>query len=463
MSRYKLSLLSLAASLASLPGVSFSAFDTATPFIDDTKLGGKLRTVYYNVEDTYDKDQGRKPYRAGAWTGAAQVNLQSGYFEEILAVGASVYGVAKLSYDSDKFKDSYQLLKGDGDKEKGFSKLGQVWIDLKFGQEKAVFNGHAKIGRQSLYAGLISSSGSRSVPSTWQGVNFEASLYQINFKVAYVDKMSLRNEDEFNDLTNFENKKIDYIIGGEVGHTFSLSNDQTLKLKYRNAFSKDFLQAHNGDISWSIPLAEKTRLTLGGMLYYTKENGNLWTGDVWGKKSFDKDATAGNLNATLDVGGWSFEAAVSTFKAEAKTAMLKEGKSYAAPAVYYYDLGKNTHGIWGVPTSGFAEDMLYDGETAWKLGFSYDFTTLGAKGLQLGYAYHYGTGMKVTDRNGDKKKVSEYEHDVFIKYAFPEEILKGLEFKLKYGMYRNDKELREAISKEESDLRVWLDYNFTLL
>ena len=134
-----------------------------------------------------------------------------------------------------------------------------------------------------------------------------------------------------------------------------------------------------------------------------------------------------------------------------------------APAVYYYDLGRNTHGIWGVPTSGFAEDMLYDGETAWKLGVSYDFTFLGAKGLKLGYAYHCGSGMKVTDSRGNKKDVSEYEHDVFIQYAFPQEMLKGLEFKLNYGMYRNDKELREAISKEENDLRVWLDYNFILL
>ena len=301
--------------MACLPNVSVSAPDTGTPFIDDAKLGGKLRTVYYNVENTYDKDQGKRPYRAGAWTGAAQVNLQSGYLEDILSVGASFYGVAKLSYDKDKFKHSYQLLL-DG-KEEGFSKLGQAWVDLKFGRDKEVFNGHVKVGRQSLYVGLISSSGSRSVPSTWQGINFEASLYLTDFKLAYVDKMSLRNEKDFNELTNFDGRKIDYIAGGEIGHTFPLSNDQTLKLRYRNAFSKDFLQAHNGDISWTIPLAEDTRLTLGGMLYYTKENGNLWTGEVWGEKSFDKDATAGNLNATLDIDGWSFEAAVSKFKAEA--------------------------------------------------------------------------------------------------------------------------------------------------
>ena len=96
-------------------------------------------------------------------------------------------------------------------------------------------------------------------------------------------------------------------------------------------------------------------------------------------------------------------------------------------------------------------------------GVGYDFSSLGAKGLKLGYRFHYGSGMEVVDRLGKKKSVSEHEHDMHINYAFPDEILKGLFFNLEYGMYRNDEELRQAISKEENDLRVWLDYNFVLL
>ena len=441
---------------------------TGMPFIDDGAIDGKFRTVYYDIENTYNKDQGVKPYRAGAWSGGLHLNVRSGYLNDLFAVGGSFYGAAKLHYDKDRFKDSYQLLKTDKNgKQEGFSKLGQAWFELKCEQEGNPFSGRLKVGRQLLYTGLISSSGSRTVPSTWEGVNLNTRLYETQFKFAWVNKISLRNEDKFNRIENFNGRKIDYILAAELAHTFDLPNQQSLELKYRNAFSKSFLQAHNAEINWKTPLSETMNLRLGGIVFHTRKGGNLWTGEVWGKKSFDDKATAGNLNATLTVGSWSFDTAVSTFKAESKTLKFRVGNGalYAAPAVYYYDLGKNTHGIWGIPTSPFAEDMLYDGETVWMAGVSYDFSSLGAKGLHLGYGYYYGSGMDVivSDKKNSKKVgVCENEHDIWIQYIFPQKALKGLEFKLKYGIYRNDRELMKAINKEENDLRVWLDYNFVI-
>ena len=451
-------------SLSSCLLCSTSGFaNTGTPFIDDGAIDGKIRTVYYDVENTYSKDQGTKPYRKGAWTGGLHLNVRSGHLGDILAIGGSFYGAAKLHYDKDKFGDSYQLLKSKNGKEEGFSKLGQAWVELKYEQENEPFSGRLKIGRQQLYTGLISSSGSRTVPSTWQGVNLNTKICDTDFKVAYVNEMSLRNENKFNKIENFDGRKIDYIVGAELSHTFDLPNKQTLELKYRNVFSKSFLQAHNAEINWKTPLAQDMDLRLGGMVFYTREDGNLWTGEVWGEKSFDDKATAGNLNATLTVGSWNFDAAVSSFKAESKTHKFKQDGMYAAPSVYYYDLGKNTHGVLGMPTSPFAEDMLYDGETVWMVGFGYDFSSLGATGLRAGYGYYYGSGMDVISKQDNRKiGVSENEHDIWVRYAFPREILKGLEFKLHYGIYRNDKELMQAINKEENDLRVWLDYNFVI-
>lgn len=106
--------------------------------------------------------------------------------------------------------------------------------------------------------------------------------------------------------------------------------------------------------------------------------------------------------------------------------------------------------------------MIYDGETVWMIGASYDFSTLGVQGLELGYSLHYGSGMEVKKATGAKKSTSEYENDFHIVYKFPQPQLKGMKFKLKYGIYRNDEDLRKAINKQENDLRVWLDYNFTL-
>ncbi len=465
VSGFKKSLLPGAISMAMVMMVNANASND-NQFLDDAHLNGKLRTVYYNVEDIYDKSQGKKPYRAGAWTGALHVNLQSGYLGDFLAIGGSAYGVVKLRMDKNKFSNAYQLLDENND---GFAKLGQLWADLKFSNDDHLpaeqqFSGHVKIGRQLLYNGLISSSGSRSVPSTWQGINFNGTVNNLKLGLAWVDKMSLRNEDNFNDLVNFNDGnpgRIDYIIGGEITYTFNLADDSNLTLKYRNAFSKDFLQAHNGDLSWEKPLGDALELELGAKYYRTKKDGDLWNGSAWYKPAFDDNATAVNLNGSLSFMAWRFYGAVSKFRA--RTSQRKYSSAgFAPPGVYYYDFGKNTHGIWDLPTSAFAEDMIYDNETVWMLGLDYSFEALGAQGLTMGYAYHYGSGMEVTEKNtGRKKSVAENEHDIHVNYAFPEP-LKGLKFKLEYGRYRNDLALRQAVSKEENDLRIWLDYNFTI-
>lgn len=56
-----------------------------------------------------------------------------------------------------------------------------------------------------------------------------------------------------------------------------------------------------------------------------------------------------------------------------------------------------------MPTSPFAEDMLYDGETVWMAGLGYDFSLLGAKGLRAGYGYYYASGMDVISKKGGRK------------------------------------------------------------
>ena len=290
---------------------------TGYSFIDDISLTGKLRTVNYYVENTYQHDHSDQypKYAAGAWTAGLQVNMETGYLKDFLALGGSFYGVAKINMDDKKMKDSYQLLDKNNE---GFTKAGQLYAELKYGDKKKdLIVGNFKIGRQLLYTGLISSSGSRSIPSTWQGYNLSTKIYGTDFKLAYVDKMSLRNESEFNSIESFIlGKKIDYIMGGEIGYTFDLTKVQTLHLKYRNAFSKDFLQAHNGFARWTIPFSETTALNLEGQYYYTKKDGDLWNGTAWGKPAFKDDASAGSLSAKFDLDSWSFQLAVTHIKAE---------------------------------------------------------------------------------------------------------------------------------------------------
>ena len=450
MHSFKKSALTCAVAALTL-GSQFASADFSK-FYEDASVSGKLRTTYYDIEKSDRVDTTTKAKKdnstAGAWTGGIMVDAKSGYAWDVIGFDASFYGVTKLDMKEDN-SSSNQLL---NDANEGFGKIGQAYIKVKLGNDD--LNGNFKAGRQGIYNGLISSSGSRTVPSTWQGYNLTGNAYGVSYGLAYVDQMSLRNEAGFHKLENFDGKRIDYVAGAQLGYKVA-----GLDLLYRYAKSKDFLQAHNAKIGYTFDLAEDTSLTVDTRYFVTKENGNLWTGYTnWGgavtdgnykatDATFDDKAENLSLNAKLAMNDWTFVAAVSKTKAESKAGIGK----------YYYDFGKNTHGIWDVETSAFGEDFMYDGEVAYKIGGQYDFASLGAKGLTVGYFFHYGHGMKAN--NGDK--VAENEHDLLVTYAFQQEQLKGLSFKMKYGLYNNDKALRDTIGYgQRNDLRVWLDYKF---
>ncbi|USE34760.1 OprD family outer membrane porin [Endozoicomonas sp. SCSIO W0465] len=447
----------------SLSLFNFSAHgDAAATDAQLLELDGKLRTVFYNVDNLETNK------RTGAWTTALWLDGQITPLTDDLVLGAGFFSVARLELaDSDgcSSRCSYQLL---NDANEGFAKLGQAYVRLQVPlseSDKDLVS--LTIGRQILKTGLISGSSSRSVPSSWQGYNLKMAAGNLQLGLALVNRMSLRNQAGFHRLTNFpeqnpeQNQVIDYIIGGEVFYRMPVLADSELFLAYRNGFAKDYLQAHNLDVLLTTFLDSGRDLSLGVRYFHTEKDGDLWQGTGWGGSPlFDDYASVINVHGRLSMpSGWSFDAAISHYNA--RSSVLKYGISgYAPPGSYYYDLGANTHGFWNIHTNGIAEDMMYDGETVMKAGITYDFSSFGIKGLNAGYAFHYGSGMRVTTSEQRQVRVSEYEHDVFMVWYLPEPLPKGLTFKLKFGLYHNDPALRQAINKEENDLRIWLDYDF---
>lgn len=421
----------------------------SSSFYEDASISGKLRTTYYDIEksDRVNTATGaaKNSSTSGAWTAGLWIDAKSGYAWNIIGFDASVYGSTKLYMDENNSHNN-QLL---NDENEGISKVGQAYVKMKFGDKD--FGAKFNAGRQIIYNGLISSSGSRSLPSSWQGYNLMGNAYGIQYGFAYVDKMSLRNYAGFDTLENFDGKQIDYVMGGQLRYKAN-----GLELLYRNGFSKNFLQAHNVKVGNTFELNDDTNLTVDARYFITKEDGDLWTGYAnWSnansrnttEATFDDKAQQLSLNAKLAMNDWTFVAAVSHTKAESEGNLGK----------YYYDFGKNTHGIWDSETSAFGEDFMYDGETAFKVGGEYDFGNMGIKGLVMGYSFHYGSGMKA---NNDES-VSEHEHDFSVVYSFQQDALKGLRYKLEYGIYNNDDALRNTIGHgKRNDLRTWLDYKF---
>ncbi len=421
--------------------VSSTVHADLSQLIREGSLTGKLRTTYFDIDKkNYLSHSNTKT--AGAWTGSLMLDAKSGYAWDIIGFDASFYGVQKFHMPIDNERErggggSKELL---NDSNKGGAKLGQAYVKAKLGDDAV--GGQLRVGRQLIYNALVSSSRSRSVPSTWFGYNLVGTIDAIDYGLVYVDQMSLRNQAGFHRLENFHNQPIDRIVGAQVGY-----NAHGVKLQYRNAFSKDFLKAHNGTIGYTLDLADKTQLTVDARYYITKKDGHLWNNVAWGNPAFDDKAENTSLNAQLAIMDWAFVASVSKTRAKSSLGLGR----------YYYDFGKNTHGIWDVTTSAFAEDFIYDDEQAYTVGGQYDFAGMGFNGLTLGYFFTYGKDIALP--NGEKGR--EYEHDFLVVYTFRENCLKGLSFKTKYGLYKNNHSLCEEIQYgKRNDLRVWLDYTF---
>lgn len=428
MHSFKKSVLTSAIAALTL-GAQFASANVSQ-FIDDASLSGKVRAVSRESKESDLGTPGTKTY--GAFAGGLALDAKSGYAWDVIGFDASFYGATKFDMNA-KNEDNGSLLTK---KNEGFGKLGQAYVKVKLGNDD--LGALLKAGRQRISTGLVSGSGSRAVPSSWQGYVLTGNAADVTFGLAYADKVSQRNQAGFEDINNGKGKKIDYVAGGELGYS-----KDGLALTYRNGISKDYLEAHNVRVAYTLPLSEGSDLTVGSSYYTIKKDGNLWTAS-----KFDKKAKTLSLDAKLTLDELTLTAAVTRASA-AKAGSLGQ---------YYGDFGdNNAYGDWSVGTAGTVNDFDYDGETAWSAGASYDFSGLGVQGLSAGYTFRYGSGMKVAGEN-----LSESEHDLNLSYAFQQDSLKGLSLSAEYGLYKtSDKALRKANGYGKAKaLNVYLDYNF---
>lgn len=458
MSRLHSSLLSCAVALFSLPVMASHSYDS---FISDAKIDGKVQTVFFNDKNTSTETIAGAwtgEQTSGAWTGAVWLNAETGYLADFLSIGGSAYRVAKLDMKAGN-NGSSNLLNADNE---GFGKIGQLWIDLKLPESYDGVSADVKIGRQLVETGLITISGSRSVPSSWQGVNASVGMDNFKGKIAWVNEVSMRTQSGFHHIVNAENEKIDWLIGMQLGYTFDFANHRSLELQYNNGLARKYVNAHNGNAIFTMPLYDGSTLTLTGMYYYAKQDGDLWK---WTTTSapFEDKAQSGNLNAVLESGPWTFNAGVTYTKA--KTASSNQQESgYQTIGNYDYYFGSNTQGAYNVPSNAIYSSFNFDKETAWMVGAEYDFSSLGINGLSFAYNYIYGSGMKARHvANNTEQDVHEYESDLTLVYKLSQPELKGLQLKVEYAYYKNSDAFYKATDQNEAkDLRAWLSYSFSI-
>ena len=395
-----------------------------------------------------DADKKEGSGDAGAWTASAAVDFKSGYMFDTIGFDASYWGVLALN-DGDT--DDAKNLLPYGNKN-SFSKLGQAYLKGKFGNEDSSFS--FKAGRTRIYTGLISGSGSRSIPSSWQGIDTDFNIHGLNVGLAAVNAVLPRDQAAMKHMVNSEGERIERIVGLEASYKF----DNGLKLKYLGGYAKDFSKGHQLIAKHGYKLSNGHSLTVEGSYFLSKENGDLWTGmGGWGSSDsgFGDKAQTYDFNVKYDMGAAYVRAGLGYTKADS---FEYNGTTYTGR--HYYDFGKNSYGAWYTWTnSGLIEEFYYDGEKVLALGAGYDFADMGMPGLTVDYKFRHGSGIDLAQGGS----ASETEHGIDVKYKFQN--VKGLSTRVRYAVY-NQNDLtygtgsRTKKETDENQIRVYLDYKF---
>jgi len=156
-----------------------------SPFWADMTLNGNFRTYYYLRDNAPTAIIQRNQALA---TGGV-LNFESGRFGEFFSVGAEYFLSAPV--DASDTTPGTGLLKPI---QEPISVMGQAYVRGSFGDQGDQV---VTLGRQRINKPFLNGNESRMLPNTFEAATWDGRWQQGRFFVGYVDKIKVRNSDEF--------------------------------------------------------------------------------------------------------------------------------------------------------------------------------------------------------------------------------------------------------------------------
>jgi hypothetical protein len=150
------------------------------PFLSDMDLRVHFRTYYFNR--TNPDESINESLATGGW-----VSLQSGWLLDTFAVGATLYGSARLHGPEDR--DGALLLKPS---QESYYVPGEAWGALRY-KEYVLVTGY----RQQVTQGYINPQDNRMTPNTFEAVTVGGKVGWLEYFGGYLWNIKRRNADEF--------------------------------------------------------------------------------------------------------------------------------------------------------------------------------------------------------------------------------------------------------------------------
>lgn len=417
-----------------------SALNTA---MEETILDLELRNLYFNRNYSDKQDQ-------ESWAQGARLNLESGYFMDMVGLDASWYGSFKLHGDDDKWGSGalhrsstakYASLPNRHD-QRSYDKLGQVFLKAHFGDES--LEGNIKAGRMFLDTAVLNDSDTRVTPSTTEAIYADVSWSDFTLYGFSSGKASAKTETGFH---KYEGPSYTYAgttpSSGKAGDW----NVDSLGMRYYTgmdygfnvqlAQAKDYMKADYLNAYYILSLNEDVSVFFDGHYHKAKGDGKYLKKVDHNGVMKDLDSEIFNIAAQLQFRDLQF--ALSYQKVNGDTYEDSWG-------------GSDDNGImtWN---SVMYSDFYNRNEKSWMAKVDYDFSGMGLPGLSFMTLYVHG---RYNDTNSHGKH-NEWERDTDLKYSFQEGALAGLSIKLRSATFRTHG------SDSLDDNRLIVDYTVALL
>jgi hypothetical protein len=381
----------------------------AAPFWRDADLALKPRSYYLDQE----RDSGDKE----AWALGGSLEFQSGWWQERLRAGMSLYTTQKAHGPQDK--DGTLLL---APEQEGFTVLGEAYLEASL-----PWNMIARAGRTTFNLPYLNQQDNRMVPNTFEVYGIARVVDQgFSFVLMQVDEMKRRNSDRFESMSEAAG-----LANSDEAMSTAGVNLATGKFYAGaiNHYAWDFMNTFYTEANLAHTITDK--LSLSGSVQYTDQRsiGDELDGD------FDTQVVGTELAA-------SYQHAVLRF---AYTS-TDEGSGIRSP-----------FGAYPGYLSIIVNDFNRAGEDAWLVGLSYKFTRLGMPGLSTFINYAEGN----TPDRGTSASPDQDEFDITVDYRFQSRLIQGLWLRGRAAFVNQDNDVAGADNLD--DYRLIVNYEIPVL
>jgi len=427
-------LLTVAVASAILAGQAVAADSDTGSY----QLKTKTRLVYFDRE--YENAANDRTQSALAISADWTTPQYDGWF----GVGISPYFVEDISSNGRITTDVLTVKDGEA---QGYALIGQAFLNLTPTKDLST-----KIGRQTHKSMLLSSSGSRAVPNSFQGISAQfLPVKGLSLYGAVYDKWSPRASNDFIGFKTDQSNEGDINYVSLIGLKYK-KDAFTVEAEYLN--SKDYISKLGLRGSYVAKL-EDSSLKFSAGVFGSSDQGDLFvtgaesgdlddedvSGSVAGETKSSNDGLAAFLEAMWNKGNTQLTAAVS------KT-----------DDIWIEDNFAGDHGTNPFPTrSRVGPDMTNANETVVKLELKYDWKDY-VPGLVTSIAAAKGWDAE-NSADAELGSADEDWRELVVSYKIP--LIKGLKFTGIVHDYNSD-EVGEVdgVKDDQTDVRLYLDYTY---